>query len=60
MAFLGQETQIREFQDRFKYLYAILFLGPWTACFPASVSCRSLKATKCAHILKKTESRVSK
>ena len=27
MAFLGQEEQIREFQDRFKYLYAILFLG---------------------------------
>ncbi|MGZ3687960.1 MAG: hypothetical protein ACXVBW_06660, partial [Bdellovibrionota bacterium] len=27
MAFLGQEEQIREFQDRFKYLYVILFLG---------------------------------
>jgi penicillin-binding protein 2 len=27
MAFLGQEEQIREFQDRFKYLYAIVFLG---------------------------------
>src|SRR6478672_13472992 len=27
MAFLGQEEQIREFQDRFKFLYAILFLG---------------------------------
>src|SRR3954463_3506318 len=27
MAFLGQEEQIREFQDRFKYLYAIMFLG---------------------------------
>ena len=27
MAFLGQEQQIREFQDRFKYLYAALFLG---------------------------------
>src|SRR6478752_525576 len=27
MAFLGQEEQVREFQDRFKYLYAILFLG---------------------------------
>src|ERR1700751_4621852 len=27
MAFLGQEEQIREFQDRFKYLYAVLFLG---------------------------------
>src|ERR1051325_10453306 len=27
MAFLGQEEQIREFQDRYRYLYAILFLG---------------------------------
>ena len=27
MAFLGQEEQIREFQDRFKYLYAALFIG---------------------------------
>src|SRR6476620_12245498 len=27
MAFLGQEEQIREFQDRFKYLYVALFLG---------------------------------
>ena len=27
MAFLGQEEQIREFQDRFRYLYAILFIG---------------------------------
>src|ERR1700730_10755060 len=27
MAFLGQEEQIREFQDRFRYLYVILFLG---------------------------------
>ncbi len=27
MAFLGQEEQIREFQERFKYLYAILFIG---------------------------------
>src|SRR3954471_2858124 len=27
MAFLGQEEQIREFQDRFRYLYAVLFLG---------------------------------
>src|SRR6476620_3632046 len=27
MAFLGQEEQIREFQDRFKYLYAAVFLG---------------------------------
>ncbi len=27
MAFLGQEEQIREFQDRFKYLYTVLFLG---------------------------------
>src|SRR5689334_21952669 len=27
MAFLGQEEQIREFQDRFKYLYTILFIG---------------------------------
>ncbi len=27
MAFLGQEQQIREFQDRFKYLYAALFVG---------------------------------
>ncbi|MGK5083348.1 penicillin-binding protein 2 [Bdellovibrionota bacterium FG-1] len=26
MAFLGQEEQIREFQDRFRYLYAIVFL----------------------------------
>ncbi len=27
MAFLGQEEQIREFQDRFRYLYAIAFIG---------------------------------
>src|SRR4051812_20388359 len=27
MAFLGQEEQIREFQDRFKFLYAALFIG---------------------------------
>ncbi len=27
MAFLGQEEQIREFQDRFKYLYAAVFIG---------------------------------
>lgn len=27
MAFLGQEEQIREFQDRFKYLYAAAFVG---------------------------------
>src|SRR3954452_7941089 len=27
MAFLGQEEQIREYQDRFKYLYVVLFLG---------------------------------
>src|ERR1041385_221640 len=27
MAFLGQEEQIRELQDRFKFLYAVLFLG---------------------------------
>jgi penicillin-binding protein 2 len=27
VAFLGQEEQIREFQERFKYLYAILFIG---------------------------------
>ncbi len=27
MAFLGQEEQIREFQDRFRYLYAILLVG---------------------------------
>ncbi len=27
MAFLGQEEQVREFQDRFKYLYAALFIG---------------------------------
>lgn len=27
MAFLGQEEQIREFQDRFRYLYAIVFIG---------------------------------
>jgi cell division protein FtsI/penicillin-binding protein 2 len=27
VAFLGQEEQIREYQDRFKYLYAIMFLG---------------------------------
>src|SRR3954471_24955334 len=27
MAFLGQEEQVREYQDRFKYLYAALFLG---------------------------------
>src|SRR6476659_6353431 len=27
MAFLGQEEQIREFQDRFRYIYAAVFLG---------------------------------
>ncbi len=27
MAFLGQEEQIRELQDRFKYLYAAIFIG---------------------------------
>jgi cell division protein FtsI/penicillin-binding protein 2 len=27
MAFLGQEEQIREFQDRFRYIYAALFLA---------------------------------
>ncbi|MCM2322464.1 MAG: penicillin-binding protein 2 [Oligoflexia bacterium] len=27
MAFLGQEEQIREFQDRFRYLYAALFIA---------------------------------
>ncbi len=27
MAFLGQEEQVREFQDRFKYLYGVLFIG---------------------------------
>ncbi len=27
MAFLGQAEQIREFQERFKYLYAAVFLG---------------------------------
>jgi penicillin-binding protein 2 len=27
MAFLGQEEQIREFQDRFRYVYAVVFLG---------------------------------
>ena len=27
MAFLGQEEQIREFQDRFRYLYLVVFLG---------------------------------
>jgi len=27
MAFLGQEEQIRELQDRFRYLYAAVFLG---------------------------------
>ncbi|MFL5815362.1 MAG: penicillin-binding protein 2 [Bdellovibrionia bacterium] len=27
MAFLGQEEQIREFQDRFKYLYVAVFIG---------------------------------
>lgn len=27
MAFLGQEEQIREFQDRFKFLYIIVFVG---------------------------------
>src|SRR4051794_8471671 len=27
MAFLGQEEQIREFQDRFRYLYVIVFLA---------------------------------
>lgn len=26
MAFLGQEEQIREFQDRFRYLYVVVFL----------------------------------
>lgn len=27
MAFLGQEEQIRELQDRFRYLYAVVFIG---------------------------------
>jgi len=27
MAFLGQEEQIREYQDRFKFLYAVLFIA---------------------------------
>jgi penicillin-binding protein 2 len=27
MSFLGQEEQIREFQDRFRFLYAVLFIG---------------------------------
>jgi penicillin-binding protein 2 len=27
MAFLGQEEQIREYQDRFKYLYVAVFIG---------------------------------
>ncbi len=27
MAFLGQEEQIREFQDRFKYIYTVVFIG---------------------------------
>lgn len=27
MAFLGQEQQIREFQERFRYLYALVFFG---------------------------------
>lgn len=27
MSFLGQEEQVREFQDRFKYLYAALFIA---------------------------------
>ncbi|MEK7690560.1 MAG: hypothetical protein AAB425_06030, partial [Bdellovibrionota bacterium] len=27
MAFLGQEAQVRELQDRFRYLYAIVFIG---------------------------------
>lgn len=27
MAFLGQEEQLRELQDRFRYLYVILFIG---------------------------------
>ena len=27
MAFLGQEEQVREFQDRFKFLYAAVFIG---------------------------------
>ena len=27
MAFLGQEEQVREFQDRFRYLYVVLFGG---------------------------------
>ncbi len=27
MSFLGQEEQIREFQDRFRFLYAALFVG---------------------------------
>ena len=26
MGFLGQEEQVREYQDRFRYLYAALFL----------------------------------
>lgn len=27
MAFLGQEEQLRELQDRFKYIYTIIFIG---------------------------------
>ena len=27
MSFLGQEQQVREFQDRFKYLYVVLGLA---------------------------------
>ena len=27
MAFLGQEEQIREFQDRFRYVYAVVFIA---------------------------------
>jgi penicillin-binding protein 2 len=27
MAFLGQEEQVREFQERFRYLYVVVFLG---------------------------------
>src|SRR4051812_38173348 len=27
MAFLGQEEQIREFQDRFRFLYVVVFIG---------------------------------
>ena len=56
VAFLGQEEQIREFQDRFKYLYAVLS-SAWACSSLEWFSCRSSRATRCAVIPRKTESK---